>query len=141
VASGIFSPFGEDVGRPAPALCSVVPVMVWLLSLRMKKRRERPASSERRGGTLAAGTHSASHERPEAMQIWRTIGRRIAALSRREKARAAAFSSSERAESEASPNPVRAAGPDAMRDPPERWEKVDQQVDESLPASDPATQY
>jgi hypothetical protein len=33
---------------------------------------------------------------------------------------------------------ARQAGPDAMRDPPEEWGKVDQAVDESFPASDPA---
>ncbi len=32
---------------------------------------------------------------------------------------------------------ARSAGPDAMRDPPERWGKVDQASDESFPASDP----
>lgn len=32
---------------------------------------------------------------------------------------------------------ARAAGPEAMRDPPEDWEKVDQASDESFPASDP----
>ena len=32
---------------------------------------------------------------------------------------------------------ARSAGPEAMRDPPEEWEKVDQAVDESFPASDP----
>lgn len=32
---------------------------------------------------------------------------------------------------------ARSAGPDAMRDPPEDWDKVDQAVDESFPASDP----
>ena len=31
----------------------------------------------------------------------------------------------------------RSAGPDAMRDPPSEWEKVDQSGDESFPASDP----
>ena len=31
----------------------------------------------------------------------------------------------------------RSAGPDAMRDPPKDWEKVDQASDESFPASDP----
>lgn len=33
--------------------------------------------------------------------------------------------------------PVRSAGPDAMRNPPRRWDKVDQASDESFPASDP----
>ena len=32
---------------------------------------------------------------------------------------------------------ARSAGPDAMRDPPEQWENVDQASDESFPASDP----
>jgi hypothetical protein len=32
---------------------------------------------------------------------------------------------------------ARHAGPDAMRDPPETWEKADQSSDESFPASDP----
>jgi hypothetical protein len=35
------------------------------------------------------------------------------------------------------PAPVRSAGPAAMRDPPRRWETVDQSSDESFPASDP----
>ena len=32
---------------------------------------------------------------------------------------------------------ARSAGPEAMRDPPEEWENVDQASDESFPASDP----
>jgi hypothetical protein len=32
---------------------------------------------------------------------------------------------------------ARSAGPDAMRDPPAKWEQVDQSSDESFPASDP----
>jgi hypothetical protein len=32
---------------------------------------------------------------------------------------------------------ARSAGPEAMRDPPEDWDKVDQAADESFPASDP----
>jgi hypothetical protein len=32
---------------------------------------------------------------------------------------------------------ARSAGPDAMRDPPEEWTKVDEASDESFPASDP----
>jgi hypothetical protein len=31
----------------------------------------------------------------------------------------------------------RAAGPEAMRDPPKHWDKVDEASDESFPASDP----
>lgn len=33
--------------------------------------------------------------------------------------------------------PVRDAGSKFMQDPPRRWDKVDQAIDESFPASDP----
>jgi hypothetical protein len=39
------------------------------------------------------------------------------------------------------PTPVRPAGPESMRDPPKRWDKVDQADDESFPASDPPANY
>lgn len=35
-------------------------------------------------------------------------------------------------------NATRSAGPGAMRDPPKTWDRVDEAVDESFPASDPA---
>ena len=49
------------------------------------------------------------------------------ALSRRSRA-AGAYGSS---------GAARQAGPDAMRDPPKSWSKVDEASDESFPASDP----
>lgn len=39
------------------------------------------------------------------------------------------------------PKKVRDAGPDAMQNPPKRWNDVDQQSDESFPASDPPANY
>lgn len=33
--------------------------------------------------------------------------------------------------------PIRDAGPDAMTDPVEDWDLVDEEADESFPASDP----
>jgi hypothetical protein len=39
------------------------------------------------------------------------------------------------------PTPVRPAGPESMRDPPKRWDKVDEALDESFPASDPPANY
>ncbi|MBN8996019.1 MAG: hypothetical protein J0H94_12400 [Rhizobiales bacterium] len=39
------------------------------------------------------------------------------------------------------PTPVRPAGPDAMRDPPKKWDKIDEESDESFPASDPPSNY
>jgi hypothetical protein len=36
---------------------------------------------------------------------------------------------------------VRDAGPDNMTSPPGRWDMVDQQLDESFPASDPPANY
>ncbi|EAR50598.1 hypothetical protein OG2516_12141 [Oceanicola granulosus HTCC2516] len=38
-------------------------------------------------------------------------------------------------------NFVRDAGPKEMRDPPREWDRVDEQVDESFPASDPPATY
>lgn len=46
------------------------------------------------------------------------------------------------AEEVATANFVRPAGPEAMRDRPRRgWDRVDEQVDESFPASDPPANY
>jgi hypothetical protein len=39
------------------------------------------------------------------------------------------------------PTPVRPAGPQDMRDPPKEWDKVDEESDESFPASDPPANY
>jgi len=39
------------------------------------------------------------------------------------------------------PTPVRPAGPESMRDPPRRWDNVDEAADESFPASDPPATY
>jgi hypothetical protein len=42
----------------------------------------------------------------------------------------------------AMPNPVRDAGPEAMRDPPRgKWSAVDEASDQSFPASDPPATY
>lgn len=38
-------------------------------------------------------------------------------------------------------NHVRDAGPEAMRDPPRHWDRVDETVDKSFPASDPPATY
>lgn len=40
------------------------------------------------------------------------------------------------------PHPVRDAGPEAMRDPPQgQWSSVDEASDQSFPASDPPATY
>ena len=39
------------------------------------------------------------------------------------------------------PTPVRDAGPEHMEQPPRRWDMIDQQADESFPASDPPGNY
>ena len=36
---------------------------------------------------------------------------------------------------------VRDAGPDAMKNPPKKWDETDQSSDESFPASDPPAKY
>ena len=40
-----------------------------------------------------------------------------------------------------SPVQVREAGPDAQADKPRKWDKQDEAVDESFPASDPPANY
>ena len=52
--------------------------------------------------------------------------------------RAAAVSAREDHVSSGDVNATRSAGPGAMRDPPKSWDRVDEAVDESFPASDPA---
>lgn len=52
--------------------------------------------------------------------------------------RAAAFSEREHRHGGSDDNATRSAGPGAMRDPPKSWDRVDEAVDESFPASDPA---
>jgi hypothetical protein len=37
--------------------------------------------------------------------------------------------------------PVRQAGTEEMKDPPEGWDRVDETSDESFPASDPPARY
>ncbi|MEQ8558818.1 MAG: hypothetical protein RIB03_10925 [Henriciella sp.] len=36
---------------------------------------------------------------------------------------------------------IRPAGPKEMEDPPETWDEVDEESDESFPASDPPANY
>ncbi len=37
--------------------------------------------------------------------------------------------------------PVRPAGPENMENPPKRWDMVDEESDQSFPASDPPANY
>lgn len=55
--------------------------------------------------------------------------------------RAAAFRNGDPAGPKEAEVQVRPAGPGAMRSKPRKWDEVDEAVDESFPASDPAAKY
>ncbi len=56
--------------------------------------------------------------------------------------RAAAWSERAReAAPDGADSPVRAGGPESMRDPPRRWDRTDEAGDASFPASDPPSNY
>lgn len=44
-------------------------------------------------------------------------------------------------EREKQPGYVRPAGPGSMKEPPEKWDRTDEESDESFPASDPPGNY
>ena len=53
----------------------------------------------------------------------------------------AAFDKKEATAAHHDATPVRSAGTEAMRDPPRRWSKEDEESDASFPASDPPGNY
>jgi hypothetical protein len=70
--------------------------------------------------------------------LWATGWLAMAALFGTRQKHAAFDAREPAADPEQGPVPVRSAGPDAMRDGDHMgWDKVDQAVDESFPASDP----
>jgi hypothetical protein len=54
---------------------------------------------------------------------------------------AAAFKDGKKPGPKDAPQQVRNAGKDEMANKPKAWDKQDEAVDESFPASDPATNY
>lgn len=53
----------------------------------------------------------------------------------------AAFAGNQVSPEPSNTTPVRDAGAEAMRDKPQTWSKTDEGLDQSFPASDPASTY
>jgi hypothetical protein len=95
---------------------------------------------ERNARTAAAFTRETEsrEERSSTMNGWWShLRRRLFSRSRAP----AAYDEKEAAAARHDAAPVRSAGPEAMRDPPRRWSKVDEESDASFPASDPPANY
>lgn len=75
-----------------------------------------------------------------AMLARRALGRREPPRSRLGSRHAAAFRDGEAAPQREG-TAIRSAGPEAMRDPANNWDAVDEASDESFPASDPSAKY
>ncbi len=71
------------------------------------------------------------------MSLWSMIARKLFPAPRKP----AAFDSREADVRGHAMAPVRSAGTDAMRDPPRRWSKEDEESDASFPASNPPANY
>jgi hypothetical protein len=67
--------------------------------------------------------------------------RTVADGGKRKKSPEAAIADKAKSDKPADTTPVRPAGPSAMRDPPRRWDKTDEESDQSFPASDPPANY
>ena len=107
------------------------------------------------GRRAPAARRTATRDESEPLMTWNRktgiiaagaaaiVGLGAALFVRRRWRRDGEVPASATARGKTAPGPVgqsgaaRSAGPDAMRDPPKDWEKVDQAVDESFPASDP----
>ena len=113
-----------------------------------------PAKSDERRASAARET--ATRDESEPLMKWNRktgliavgaaalAGLGAALFIRRQRRDSEEVPANATARGKTAPGPVgksgaaRSAGPEAMRDPPKDWEKVDQAVDESFPASDPA---
>ncbi len=90
-------------------------------------------SDESRKGSMTMG---------KALPLLLVAGAGMLALSAMKGAkRAAAQQTADRTRVNRGEGPVRAAGTEAMEFPPKRWDMVDEQADQSFPASDPPGNY
>lgn len=73
--------------------------------------------------------------------LWEVGQRKEYAMTKPQKDQAAAMRDGKKPGPKDSPVQVRNAGAEAQADRPKKWDKVDEAVDESFPASDASAKY
>lgn len=103
-------------------------------------RAARIAAGALVGGAVIAAVAKITSSQRSAGQARSGNGQRDSGSGHDSNLQPAGFASGEAGRTD-NLQPVRSAGPEAMRDKPDKWDNVDQAMDESFPASDPPSNY